>query len=220
MSKGKNHILGKIHKALRTIPEEEGPEDVEVSRKYHQKGERTGDEITALFAERVSEYKATVKRVESGEINDVIADSCQREQVDKIAVPDGFPREWLSETFTPLFDKPASPLTNQEMDDSDGVITTCALAIAETGTIILDAGKGQGRRVLTLLPDYHLCIVRESQIVELVPEGFAHFESSVKNERRPITFISGPSATSDIELSRVEGVHGPRRLEVLVIDSG
>ncbi len=97
------------------------------------------------------------------------------------------------------------------------MITTCALAVAQTGTIILDAGPGQGRRVLTLLPDYHLCIVREDQIVELVPEGFAHFEDIVKTEGRPITFISGPSATSDIELSRVEGVHGPRRLEILVV---
>ncbi len=219
MSKEKDHILAIIRKALDNVSDSEKPEDVEVPRNYHQKGERTGDEITALFAERVSEYKATVKRVESRELLDAIVEACQRERVEKIAVPDGFPKEWLPETITHLFDDPASPLTNRELDESDGVITTCALAVAETGTIILDAEKGQGRRVLTLLPDYHLCIVSESQIVELVPEGFAHFESPVKNEGRPITFISGPSATSDIELSRVEGVHGPRRLEVLIIDS-
>ena len=98
------------------------------------------------------------------------------------------------------------------------MITTCAFAVAQTGTIILDAGEGQGRRALTLVPDYHLCIVREDQIVELVPEGFAAVESSVKKGGQPITLISGPSATSDIELSRVEGVHGPRRLEVLIVN--
>ena len=116
-----------------------------------------------------------------------------------------------------LFDESDSKLTHQQLDESDGVITTCAFAVAQTGTIILDAGEGQGRRALTLVPDYHLCIVREDQIVELVPEGFLLVGSSVMKEGRPITFISGPSATSDIELSRVEGVHGPRRLEIIII---
>jgi L-lactate dehydrogenase complex protein LldG len=110
-------------------------------------------------------------------------------------------------------------LTKEELDKSDGVLTSCALGIAQTGTIVLDAGEGQGRRALTLLPDYHLCIVREDQIVGLVPEAFAMLENTVKNEGRAITFISGPSATSDIELNRVEGVHGPRTLEVLIVNS-
>lgn len=217
MSKAKDHILGNIRKALGNVPDGEKPEDVEVPRKYHRKGERTGDEVITLFAERVGEYKATVKRIGHKELAKVIAESCSREEARKLVVPADFPKEWLPDSIDPLWDKPANPLTHQELDDSDGVITTCALAVAETGTIILDAGQGQGRRVLTLLPDYHLCIVRASQIVELVPEGFAYFESSVKKEGRPVTFISGPSATSDIELSRVEGVHGPRRLEVLMI---
>lgn len=218
MSEEKNHILGNIRKALGNVPEDEKPEDVEVPRNYRRKGKRTGDEIITLFAERVGEYKATVKRIDHKELTNVIAESCSREDVGKLVVPGDFPKEWMPETIIPLYDDPASPLTKRELDDSDGVITTCALAVAETGTIILDAGEGQGRRVLTLLPDYHLCIVRESQIVDLVPEGFAYFETSVKNEGRPVTFISGPSATSDIELSRVEGVHGPRRLEVLIVD--
>ena len=151
------------------------------------------------------------------DLKKVIAESCQRERVKNLVVPDGFATEYLPNNITPLFDDPNQPLTHQELDQSDGVITTCAYAVAQTGTIILNAGKGQGRRALTLVPDYHLCIVHEDQIAELVPEGFAAVRASVKKERRPITLISGPSATSDIELSRVEGVHGPRRLEVLIV---
>jgi L-lactate dehydrogenase complex protein LldG len=96
------------------------------------------------------------------------------------------------------------------------VLTGCALGIAQTGTIVLGSGRAQGRRALTLLPDYHLCVVREDQIVSLVPEAFAKLEEAVKGEGRAVTFVSGPSATSDIELDRVEGVHGPRTLEVLI----
>jgi L-lactate dehydrogenase complex protein LldG len=216
MSKAKDSILNSVHEALKNVPDEEQPEDVEVPRNYRQKGELSGDDIINLFAERIGEYKATVQRVSSDELVNVITESCRREKVGKLVASHDFPQNWLPGSVIPLIDDPQSPLSHQELDSSDGVITTCALAVAQTGTIFLDAGEGQGRRVLTLLPDYHICIVRESQIVELIPEGFAHFESSVKENGRPITSISGPSATSDIELNRVEGVHGPRRLEVLI----
>lgn len=218
MSKAKKSMLKNIQKALKNVPDDEQPEDLEVPRNYQKKGELSGDEIVDLFAERVGEYKATVQRVDSDDLLNVIAESCRRESVDNLVAPHDFPKDWLPDSVSPMIDDLKTPLTHQELDSSDGVITTCALAVAQTGTIFLDAGEGQGRRALTLLPDYHLCIVRENKIVELIPEGFAHFESSVKKEGRPITLISGPSATSDIELNRVEGVHGPRRLEVLIVN--
>jgi L-lactate dehydrogenase complex protein LldG len=126
------------------------------------------------------------------------------------------PEGWIPADIEALRDAARPRLTDEELDASDGALTGCALGIAQTGTIVLDAGPAQGRRALTLLPDYHLCVVREEQIVGLVPEAFARLEETVRSEGRAITFISGPSATSDIELNRVEGVHGPRTLEVLI----
>lgn len=217
MSDAKTEMLAMIRKALSEISDSEKPDDVEVKRSYRRNGKLSKKEIVELFAERVGEYKATVQRVDQVNLKQLIADSLKCESVRTLVVPDGFQKDLLPDSVNFLFDDSKKPLTHQELDQSDGVITTCAHAVAQTGTIILDAGKGQGRRALTLVPDYHLCIVREDQIVELIPEGFSAVESSVKKDGRPITFISGPSATSDIELSRVEGVHGPRRLEVLIV---
>lgn len=217
MSNGKEIILKRIRKALREVPTDENPEDVHVMREYRQKGTLGKEERVAQFAERVGEYKATVSRIHKDSLVQSISEACSREQVKRIVVPSGIPGEWIPGFVEPVPDTQNSPLSHQQLDSSDGVITTCASAVAETGTIILDAGEGQGRRALTLVPDYHLCVVYEDQIVELVPEGFAKFEETVKQKGSPITLISGPSATSDIELSRVEGVHGPRRLEVLIV---
>jgi L-lactate dehydrogenase complex protein LldG len=109
-------------------------------------------------------------------------------------------------------------LSNTALDESDGVLTGCALGIAQTGTLVLDGGAHQGRRAISLLPDYHLCVVDAAQIVDLVPEAVERLYPAAREARRPVTFISGPSATSDIELNRVEGVHGPRTLEVLIVE--
>jgi len=133
----------------------------------------------------------------------------RRRAASRVMVPPGFPVEWEPEADL-LRDDP--PLTTEELDLVDGVITGCAVAIAETGTVVLDHGAGQGRRALTLVPDYHLVIVRAQQVVALVPDGIAALDPA-----RPQTWISGPSATSDIELRRVEGVHGPRTLDVLLV---
>ena len=131
-------------------------------------------------------------------------------------VPDGLPAEWLAELpsgITLARDEP--PLAAAELDQMSGVVTGCAVAIAETGTIILDHGPGQGRRALTLVPDFHLVVVRQDQIAADLADAFARLDPA-----RPHTLISGPSATSDIELIRVEGVHGPRNLHVLLTGSG
>jgi len=131
-------------------------------------------------------------------------------------VPNDIAAAWLPIDVEILRDV-AGELTYDQLDKSDGVLTGCALGIAQTGTIVLDGGALQGRRVLTLLPDYALCVIREEQIIGLVPEAIALLAEAVCARRQPLTFVSGPSATSDIELSRVEGVHGPRTLEVLVV---
>ena len=135
----------------------------------------------------------------------------------RIATPAGVPEGWFAATDAERV-ADAPPLSHAELDRLDGTITGCAVAIAETGTIVLDAGPDQGRRALSLLPDLHVCVVEAEQIVELVPEGVRRLAELVRAERRPVTLISGPSATSDIELSRVEGVHGPRTLVVLVVE--
>jgi L-lactate dehydrogenase complex protein LldG len=128
----------------------------------------------------------------------------------RIGVPAGLPAAWR-----PPGAVEDHGLTPRELDALDGVLTGCTVAIAETGTLVLAAGPAEGRRALTLVPDLHVCVVRPTQVVETVPEAF---EALRGLERRPLTFVSGPSATSDIELQRVEGVHGPRTLVVLILE--
>jgi len=130
----------------------------------------------------------------------------------RIGVPPGLPESWRPANVTE-----DHGLDAHELDGLDGVLTGCTVAIAETGTLVLAGGALEGRRALTLVPDLHVCVVRTDQVVETVPEAFASLRGL---ERRPLTFVSGPSATSDIELQRVEGVHGPRSLVVVILRSG
>jgi L-lactate dehydrogenase complex protein LldG len=216
MTTAREEILRRVRRATHDVPKDERPEDVPVERGYRKEDDAPRDEIVERFAERVTEYEATVHRVSESDLPREIAEALEKRRVRSLVVPAGIPEWWVPEGVETLCDAARSPLSDEELDRSDGVLTACSLGISQTGTIVLDAGEGQGRRALTLLPDYHLCVVREDQIVGLVPEAFAKLEETVKNEGRAITFISGPSATSDIELNRVEGVHGPRTLAVLI----
>ena len=166
-------------------------------------------DIVALFAERTADYRAIVSRVSASDLVAAVVHALPG--AGRFVIPDGLPPEWLPSGIETIGDDPA--LAPAQLDAAAGVITGCAVAIAETGTIILDHGPGQGRRALTLVPDFHLVIVRADQVEPDLAGAFARLDPA-----RPHTLISGPSATSDIELIRVEGVHGPRTLHVLLVD--
>lgn len=214
MSVARDEILRRIREALCDVPPDETPELVPVARDYLRADPAPRDELVERFADRVAEYKAAVRRVAPAGLAGAIAAACAARGVRRLVVPADLPEGWAPAGVDLLHDP---GLTNEQLDTSDGVLTACALGIAQTGTIVLDGGPGQGRRAITLLPDYHLCVVRDDQVVGLVPEAVARLEEVARDPHRPITWISGPSATSDIELNRVEGVHGPRTLEVLIV---
>jgi L-lactate dehydrogenase complex protein LldG len=190
---------------------------VPVDRSYYREDDVPCEEMIEHFAENAAEYEATVRRVSEADPKEVITQACQEREIRRLVVPPGVPEGWIADGVEALRDDTGTRLTKEELDEGDGVLTGCALDIAQTGTIVLDAGDGQGRRALTLLLDYHLCVVQEKQIEGLGYEAFAWLADAVKGEGRAVTFISGPSAASNIELDRVEGVHGPRTLEVLVV---
>jgi L-lactate dehydrogenase complex protein LldG len=161
--------------------------------------EPAGEALLELLVERLVDYRALVRRSTTALVAPAVVAALTERGATRIAVPG----------IELLGDDP--PLTPAQLDGLDGVLTGCAVAVAETGTIVLDGGAGQGRRALSLVPDYHLVVVTAAQVVATVPEALTRLEPT-----RPQTWISGPSATSDIELDRVEGVHGPRTLEVIV----
>jgi len=188
----KAEILARVRDALGPAPAVP-----DIPREYRLTG--SADGIVDLFCERVAEYRATVHRTSdvAATVREILAG------VERIGVPPA-----LAELGTVVDDN----LSIADLDTLDAIVTGCALAIADTGTIVLDSGPASGRRALTLVPDHHVCIVRAEDIVPSVPDAVAALDPS-----RPITFVSGPSATSDIELDRVEGVHGPRTLDVIVV---
>jgi L-lactate dehydrogenase complex protein LldG len=209
-------VLGKIRAALNDVPNSEQVPDVVVDRSYRTVDSTSFLERIRLFVERVREYKAKVRPVRPTELMQAIAEACAARGVKRLVVPADLPDGWCPTGVT-LLREPG--LSNDVLEHSDGVLTAAAMGIAQTGTIVLDCGPGQGRRAITLLPDYHLCVIRDDQVVGLVPEAVASLHEAACDTARPITLISGPSATSDIELNRVEGVHGPRTLEVLLVSS-
>lgn len=215
MSAAREEILRRIGEALRDVPESEKAIDVQMPRDYRQKSELARRETVDLFAQRVAEYQASVLRVDAADLAGTIGATLLRRGIRRLVIPAGLPAEWVPKEVEL---RPDDELTAEELDACDGVLTGCALGIAPTGTIALDGGPGQGRRVISLVPDYCLCIVREDQIVGLVPEGIERLRTAA-TAGQPITLISGPSATSDVELTRVEGVHGPRTLEVLIVSN-
>jgi L-lactate dehydrogenase complex protein LldG len=212
----REEILRRIRSALGDVPASEQPDDVAVVRSYRIADPALSAAWIDLFVERAREYGAIVRRVTAADLPQAITLVCAARGVKRLVVPADLPADWAP-TGVELLREPGLSLL--DLERSDGVLTACTLAIAQTGTIALDGGPIQGRRVITLLPDFHLCVIREDQVVSLVPEAVSILSAAAADPRRPITLVSGPSATSDIELSRVEGVHGPRSLEVFLVAS-
>jgi L-lactate dehydrogenase complex protein LldG len=234
MRPGREVILNRIRAALGV--ERADPLDgispggqpivVEIPRSYRRRGTATPKELLDLLQTRIEDYRGTVVRCASRELPGVLVQRLADRRVTRVVIPSDVPEGWLREADRtgleilqdPAQDSGAGILSHAQVASAHAVLTGCALAIAETGTLVLDGGAAQGRRALTLLPDYHLCVVFEHQVVETVPEAIGALGSAVEEARAPITLISGPSATSDIELIRVEGVHGPRTLDVILIE--
>jgi L-lactate dehydrogenase complex protein LldG len=211
----RTEILARIRKALTDNPPTDTP-DTPIPRTYlDQHAALTPEQTTDLLAENLTDYRAHVHRTTTDQLPATIAKLLTDRGSTSAAIPAELPITWLTaldpNTVTLTPDSP--DLTPHQLDQIHSVITACALAIAETGTIVLDTGPGQGRRVLTLIPDHHICVIRvPDQVVNSVPQALGHLDPT-----RPQTWISGPSATSDIELDRVEGVHGPRTLDVILV---
>lgn len=181
-----------------------------IPRGYRTGTETPGGHLLDLLAGRLADYGSAMRRTTPGELAATVAAALAERGAHRIIVPPGLNLAGLPDGTGLIVDDGHS---HEALDGFDGVITGAAVAIAETGTIVLDGSADQGRRALSLIPDYHLCILRAGQVVALVPEALERLRPD-----RPLTWISGPSATSDIELDRVEGVHGPRTLEVILVE--
>lgn len=205
MTTGREAILARVRASLA-----DDPPHVVPPRNYRLRGERDRAAVIELFVERVRDYEATV--VVADDPGAAVASALEAAGVRRVGIAPDLDRR-LRPSGVELIEDHG--LGSRDLDALDGAVTTCASACAETGTIAIDGGPGQGRRALSLVPDLHVCVVRAGAIVETVPELIAALEPSAR-EGRPIVLVSGPSATSDIELTRVEGVHGPRRLVVIV----
>jgi L-lactate dehydrogenase complex protein LldG len=210
----REEVLARIAAAHRAAP----PANLsyeDISRDYQTTSDSETGELTGLLIDRLVDYRALVRQCSADDLGATIAAALAERGARTVVVPAGLESTWIADlSANVITDGPSTDeqLSVADLDGIDGVITSCAVAIAETGTLILDSSSGQGRRVITLIPDYHLCVVLRDQIVADVPQALTRLEAT-----RPLTMISGPSATSDIELNRVEGVHGPRTLEVIIV---
>jgi L-lactate dehydrogenase complex protein LldG len=209
VSSSRELVLARVREAISDAAPAPAP-----PRAYRLAGELSPQARIELLCERIADYRAEVRRVRKSELPEAIAAAFAAHRAERVCIPAALPAAWRPSQLDLVEDH---DLPNSQLDSFDGVLTGATLAIALTGTIVLSGGPSEGRRKLTLIPDLHVCVIEEHQVVELLPEAIAVL-AEMKN--RPITFISGPSATSDIELRRVEGVHGPRRLSVLVAGEG
>jgi len=205
-------ILARVRAAHAAAP----PPDLAYSgidRAYRSTSELDHVALVEQLVDRLLDYKALVRHCRRDEVAATVAVALRERGARSVVVPDGFPSTWLAALGDVTVHTDEGRLSVAELDAVDGVLTGCAVAVAATGTLVLDASAEQGRRVISLIPDYHLCVVRTDQVVADVPQLVAAVDLT-----RPVTLISGPSATSDIELNRVEGVHGPRTLEIVLVE--
>lgn len=216
MTSAREEVLNRVRQALRDVPVHERPDDVPVARDYRRQSTLSTHERIDRFIERLRDYTVDVRRVHAADLGEVLIEACARLELHRVVVPVSLSRDWRPDGVEVVEDQ---QLTPAELDAVDAAVTGCAVAIAETGTIVLDGHGTSGRRAITLIPDHHICVIQSDQIHPGVPQAIAALERAVTEDRAPITFISGPSASSDIELSRVEGVHGPRHLLALIVES-
>jgi L-lactate dehydrogenase complex protein LldG len=208
----RDEVLARIASAHRAAPPPNLSYEA-ITRNYRTSSELSAEGLIARLIDRLVDYRALVRQCSPDDLAATIAAALAERGAQTVVVPPGVDPSWTANaSVNVLTDREEENLSISELDNADGVITSCAVAVAETGTLILDGSAAQGRRVLTLIPDYHLCVVFPDQIVADVPQALARLDAT-----RPLTMISGPSATSDIELNRVEGVHGPRTLEVIIV---
>jgi L-lactate dehydrogenase complex protein LldG len=215
VSSAREEILARILQATEDVSGR-GPSDREadyaaIQRAYVQHGVGDSAQWAEMFADRLQDYGCGVCRCSRGEIAETVGFVLRDRAKRRLLIPAGIPAEWLPNEFEFVRD---DSLSNELLDQVEGVLTGCALAIAFTGTILLKHSSHEGRRAATLIPDYHLCIVFEEQVVETVPQGIRAMSAFSDS---PITTVSGPSATSDIEMTRINGVHGPRTLDVVLV---
>jgi L-lactate dehydrogenase complex protein LldG len=206
-------ILGDIRRSLgeAAVPAAIAAEYAAIARGYKRVGALSSHDLLELFVDRLLEYDAGVYRIASDAIAETVAEVLTRRGKHGLAIPAGLPDAWLPQGFGFAV---ANLFSAQQVDGVEGILTGCTVAIAETGSIVLQTADGQGPRLLSLVPDYHLCVVFAEQVVATVPEAFARLAAT---STLPTTFISGPSATADIEMTRIKGVHGPRFVDVILV---